>query len=125
MAKSLIARSREFWEKQEISCITDKTEYFNTFSKRSKDLFGFVDFIAITDMELDVPHVYYVQSTSYDNMLARMKKIMSEPYKPIAEALGRAGACVVVEGWKKEGNRWKCYRSFFDGKQFGNRFLWL
>ena len=123
MAKSLIARSREFWEANEISCVTDKTEYFSTFSKRSKDLFGFVDFVAITGMGSDAPQVYYVQSTSYDNMLARMKKILDEPCLPIAEALVDAGTGVVVEGWKKEGNRWQCYRSQFDGEQFSPRKL--
>jgi hypothetical protein len=97
------------------------TEHWNAFAKIRKDLFGFIDILAIrTIPDLDAldPHervlaienklrmTVGVQTTSYGNMSARVKKINESPILPI---LKKAGWKIVVHGWKKNSKgRWEC-----------------
>jgi Holliday junction resolvase len=63
-----------------------------------KDLFGFIDLIAIRS-----GMVLAVQATSYSNISARVKKIES------AESLSEIRKCswhIWVIGWRKQNNRW-------------------
>ena len=64
-----------------------------------KDLFGFVDIVAV-----DGKRTVGVQATSASNMSARKKKIME------SEVLGlvrSSGWEIWVMGWKKVGTRWE------------------
>ena len=63
-----------------------------------KDLFGFVDILALRDGE-----TLAVQATSYTNISARVNKIAS------LDAVGdvrRANWSIWVIGWRKVNNRW-------------------
>lgn len=75
------------------------TERWNAFARKRKDLFDFIDLLAIKDGE-----VVGVQTTSASNISARIKKIKEHPnYGPVRAS----GIKIVVHGWKKEKNRWK------------------
>jgi hypothetical protein len=63
-----------------------------------KDLFGWIDIMALRDGQ-----TLAVQCTSYSNMSARVKKI--EGSETIAE-VRKAGWSVWVIGWRKVNNRW-------------------
>lgn len=63
-----------------------------------KDLFGFIDLMAIKDEQ-----TLAVQATSYSNMSARVKKI--EASENLA-AVRKAGWGIWVIGWRKVNNRW-------------------
>ncbi len=63
-----------------------------------KDLFGWIDIMALRDGQ-----TLAVQFTSYSNMSARVKKI--EESETIAE-VRKAGWSVWVIGWRKVNNRW-------------------
>jgi hypothetical protein len=63
-----------------------------------KDLFGWIDIMALRDGQ-----TLAVQCTSYSNMSARVKKI--EESETIAE-VRKAGWYVWVIGWRKVNNRW-------------------
>jgi hypothetical protein len=65
------------------------------FSKVRKDLFGFIDIVAITPRG-----IMGIQATSRSNVSARMKKITTQ-HADILEAWKKAGACVEVWGWGK------------------------
>lgn len=73
-----------------------------TFIK--KDLFGFVDIVAIKGGE-----TLAVQTTSGDHVSHRIKKIeASEAFQDVLDA----GWTIVVHGWRKVGNRWQCREEF-------------
>ena len=65
-----------------------------------KDLFGFIDIVAITNEQ---PGVLGVQSTSGDNLSARLDKIDSEELAPVAAMWLAAGNRIEVHGWRKVG----------------------
>lgn len=72
--------------------ICEITEHWNPFAKVRKDLFGFIDILAIKDEE-----VLAVQTTSYSNISARIEKISNH------ENIGfirKAGWKILVHGWK-------------------------
>lgn len=76
-------------------------EYWQPFARVRKDLFGFIDILALNHEG----EVLAVQTTSKSNMYARIKKIT------LAEALPfcrKANWKIEVHGWFKESNRWKC-----------------
>lgn len=75
-------------------------EVWNPWVRRKKDLYGFIDIIAIKPGE-----TLAVQTTSVTNALARKKKILASD--EFYEVRG-AGWRVVVHGWKKVKNRWTC-----------------
>lgn len=66
-----------------------------------KDLFGFVDILAIREGE-----TLAVQSTSYSNSYARCKKIAEHENVAVVRS---AGWGIHVHGWKKnKSGRWEC-----------------
>jgi len=64
-----------------------------------KDLWGFVDVLAIKGTE-----ILGVQSTSYANTSARVKKIEESEH---VDAVREAGIAIHVHGWRKVKNRWQ------------------
>ncbi len=84
--------------------LCDVTEKWIPGANIRKDLYGFIDVLCICEPCVDNPHgVVGVQSTSYSNVSARVKKIMESPNLPIVAG---AGIMVVVHGWRKVKNRW-------------------
>ncbi len=76
------------------------TEHFNHWSQRRQDLFGFVDILAVGN-----GHTLAVQTTTYSNVSARVKKIRQ------SDALSDLLACgwqISVHGWRKPKSRWIC-----------------
>lgn len=63
-----------------------------------KDLFGFIDLVALKDGQ-----TLGVQATSYSNISARVKKIESAE---LLSAVRKASWQVWVIGWRKQNNRW-------------------
>jgi len=75
-------------------------EHWNPFARVRQDLFGFIDILAINDDG----EVLAVQTTSYTNISARVKKIAEN------EHIGRvrkANWRIEVHGWRKIKNRWE------------------
>ena len=75
------------------------TERWNPFARIRQDLYGFIDVLCLGDGE-----VVGVQTTSYSNMSARVKKIRE--HENFA-AVNRAGIRILVQGWHKKGARWE------------------
>jgi hypothetical protein len=74
-------------------------ERFNSFTKRRNDFAGFIDILCLGSGE-----IVGVQTTSYSNMSARVKKIKeSENFDVVI----KAGIKIIVHGWRKVGNRWQ------------------
>jgi hypothetical protein len=67
------------------------TEHWNHFAKIRQDLFGFGDVLCLGDDE-----VVMVQTTSYSNVSARVKKIADHDNTP---AVRKAGIRILVHGW--------------------------
>ena len=77
------------------------TEHWNPFARIRQDLFGFVDILALKDNE-----TLAVQTTSYSNISARVKKIAEhENVRSVREA----GWRIEVHGWRKnpKSKRWE------------------
>lgn len=76
------------------------TEHWNSFTRRRNDLFGFVDVLCLGDNE-----IIGVQTTSWSNVSARVKKIADHENTP---AVRKAGIRILVQGWRKGKNgRWE------------------
>lgn len=75
-------------------------ERWNSFAKVRQDLFGFIDVICVSE-----DGVIGVQTTSYGNMSARIKKIREHENFQRVHA---SGIRISVQGWHKVNNRWKC-----------------
>lgn len=63
-----------------------------------KDLFGFIDLVALKDNQ-----TLGVQATSYSNISARVRKIEESE---LLSAVRKASWQVWVIGWRKQNNRW-------------------
>ena len=75
-------------------------ERYNSFTRTRKDLLGFIDILCLRAGE-----VVGVQTTSNGHVSDRRKKILDhENFKIAADA----GIKVIVHGWAKQNNRWKC-----------------
>lgn len=75
-------------------------EKYNIHARVRVDLFGFIDIVAVKD-----GITLGVQSTSYSNISARVKKILEHENFPKVKA---AGWRIIVQGWKKnKSNRWE------------------
>jgi carbonic anhydrase len=68
-------------------------EKWNPHARIRQDLFGFVDVLALRDGE-----TIAVQSTSWANVSARVKKIAESEH---VAAVRKAGWKIIVHGWKK------------------------
>lgn len=76
------------------------TEKWNQWAKVRQDLFGFVDILAVK-----AGTTLGVQTTSYSNMGARIKKILASDAYPDLIA---AGWKIICHGWKKNKiGRWE------------------
>lgn len=71
-----------------------------TFIKR--DLFGFIDIVAIHP---DTGETLAVQTTSGSNVSKRVSKIGESEH---VAAVRKAGWGIHVHGWRKSGRFWKC-----------------
>lgn len=76
------------------------TEHWNPFAKIRQDLFGIIDIVAVKE-----GNTLGVQTTSYSNMGARIKKILAAEAYPDIKA---AGWKILCHGWKKnKSGRWE------------------
>lgn len=75
-------------------------EKWNPHAKIRQDLFGIIDIVVIRGEE-----TIGVQSTSYSNVSARVRKIAESEH---IGALRDAGWRIVVHGWRKVKSRWEC-----------------
>lgn len=77
------------------------TERWNPFAKVRHDLYNFVDVLCIRAGE-----TVAVQTTSYANVSARMKKISELDTSAIVKL---AGWKIVIHGWRKDkSGKWVC-----------------
>ena len=77
------------------------TEHWNPFARVRKDLFGFIDILAINNKG----DVLAVQTTSYTNINARCKKIAENDN---VGDVRKANWTIEVHGWRKVKNKWEC-----------------
>ena len=75
-------------------------EHWNPFARVRQDLFGFIDILAINSKG----DVLAVQTTTYSNMYARIKKITDHVNLPFVR---EANFKIEVHGWAKVKNRWQ------------------
>jgi len=68
-------------------------EYWNSHARIRNDLFGFIDILA-----LEGGDTIAVQTTSWANTVARVKKIVDSPH---VGAVRAAGWKILVHGWRK------------------------
>lgn len=74
-------------------------EHWNHFARIRQDLFGIIDLLCVKDGV-----TMGVQTTSYSNVSARVKKIADSEH---IGALRDAEWRIIVHGWHKVGNRWQ------------------
>jgi len=80
--------------------LCEGVEKWNSFTRTRKDLFGFIDIIAIKANE-----TLAVQTTSKSNMSARVNKIADADTVAMVRM---AGWQIHVHGWaKNKSNRWE------------------
>jgi hypothetical protein len=77
--------------------IAQVVEKYNAFSGKKNDLFGCIDILAVKAGE-----ILGVQTTSADNVSARVRKSLSEPRLKV---WFEAGGLFVVHGWGLRGKR--------------------
>ncbi len=81
--------------------VVDVSEKWNSFTCQRKDLFGFIDIVALED-----GITWGIQCTSTGNVAARIKKICNE-CRETAFAWLKAGNRIEVIGWSKKGEKGK------------------
>jgi len=87
-------------------CFVEKTEYWNSFTKTRKDLFGFCDILMLQGND-----TVAVQTTTRANVTARIAKIVG--LESVRLWLNSTNRKIVVHGWSKKGERgrmkrWTC-----------------
>lgn len=75
-------------------------EFWNSFTRRRQDLFGFGDLLAFRKDEFCI-----VQTTSASNFSARKKKIRAND---VAKEWVNSGGHIIIHGWRKVKGRWTC-----------------
>lgn len=83
--------------------VSEVSEKWNSFTHQRKDLFGFIDIVAL---DAENKTTWGIQCTSTGNMKARVKKIQTE-CRINATAWLNAGNKIEVIGWSKKGERGK------------------
>jgi len=73
--------------------VVEVVEHWNSFTKTRKDLFGFIDIIALRG-----EHTIAIQSTSWGHVTDRAKKIADSP---LVGAVRQAGWHIIIHGWRK------------------------
>jgi len=81
----------------------DKSESYNFHSKRKKDLFKFIDFVAIHPVHREL---LAIQTTSKPNLSTRIKKAENLESKAYWHWLA-TGNPVEFHGWYKEKGKWE------------------
>lgn len=114
-------RTNEYF--RNLGYTVDIAEHHNTFAGKKKDLFGFIDIVAIGHGE-----TIGIQATSTGNVNARVKKILygdlgkdKEPDPTIPERAQewlRSGNTICVMGWKR-------YKKRVDNKLWRPTIRWL
>ena len=92
MATSPTQRSLKLMRDRGYLC--EVTERWNPFAKIRQDLYNFVDVLCIREGE-----TVAVQTTSYSNVSARIKKISELDTSAIVKL---AGWKIVIQGWRKD-----------------------
>ena len=91
------ARTLNYLRGQGITC--DKAEAFNAYSRKTTDLFGFIDVVALDPQR---GQIVGIQVTSGSNVQSRVKKILEEDdIREYAAQWVRCGGRVEVWGWRK------------------------
>lgn len=93
--------TREHLEKR--GYIVDKSESYNFHSKRKKDLFKFIDYVAIHPIKREL---LAIQTTSKANISTRIKKAENLDSKAFYHWLA-SGNPIEFHGWYKEGRKWE------------------
>jgi hypothetical protein len=101
--------------------IAEVTEKWNAFTHQRKDLFGFIDIIAL---DVKSSTTWGIQCTSTGNINARIKKICNE-CKDNALAWLNTGNKIEVIGWSKKGKKgkrklWQATRIIITIEEFKN-----
>lgn len=99
MANSPTSRTLDWLRKRGYTC--QVVERFNKFANVRVDLFGIIDIVAMDPVR---GRIIGVQSTSGDNVVARLNKAKDEPR--LVEWLS-CGGHFEVHGWRKTGARGK------------------
>ena len=79
--------------------IVDKAEYWNHFGQNRRDLFNFIDVMALKPKK-----IMAVQVTSRDQISVRRNKIFGLDK---ARAWLEAGGLIEIHGWDKPRGRWR------------------
>lgn len=112
MAASQTGRSRERWRDQGYVLDSAEQIFRNAGKSRRKDLYGFVDLVALGPDGDEV----WIQVTTRGQIQPHIRKLMTKTTGkgqwavPIKECMRRAvagGTRLVIEGWYMEGGRWK------------------
>lgn len=99
MAKTSPTQRSLKWARDQ-SWVAEVVERWVPGANIRKDLFSIIDIVA-----LDGSGTVGIQSTSYSNVSKRVKKIADSDH---IEALRKAGWKIIVQGWRKVGNKWTC-----------------
>lgn len=73
-------------------------EHWNSYARIRQDLWGFADVLALRDED-----VLAVQTTSYSNIAARVRKINDHPN---VDVVRKAAIQIHVHGWRKVNGKW-------------------
>lgn len=84
---------------KDMGYVAGVTEKWNQFARIRQDLWGFVDIMAFN---VNAHEILAVQTTTYSNFHARIKKILGNES---ARGFIEAGGEIVVHGWKLVGAR--------------------
>ena len=90
---------RKMREEGYMSAVVEK---WNPHVGIRQDLFGFIDILGVGENG-----TLAVQSTSYDGVSARVKKIEHEDNFDKLNAVRKAGWKIEVHGWRKVKNKWE------------------
>lgn len=88
---------RSLAKMREHGYLCEVTERWNPFAKIRQDLYGFIDILCVGE------DIVGVQTTTKENMKARIDKIANHDNYPAVIA---SGIRIVVHGWYKKDNRW-------------------
>jgi len=140
LADKTKTQSRKWW--REAGYNVENAEFFVQIGggrKVKRDLFGFVDLVAIPrpvphclerlwpqeiddELSRNVWPTIYIQVTSWGHVPTRRRKILHEstgkgqwttPMRELADGLRAGGALVLVEGWRKKDRVWEVRRHWF------------